>query len=164
MAELTEIFVAYAEKDSNTDSTATTEAGAQTIVTAAEITANGVTPYIIEVRYCAFGVSTTTPICRITLFDNGAPIGTLWSEKDFLGVTSSRTGATLKYRLTPTAGGHIYSVRHWLSSAGTFRVAGAPPGPSADIAFGIRVLSLVAPSSVGSSRAARSTRRRRRAA
>lgn len=133
------IELAYAEKTSNTNITATSEAAADTIVTAGAVACDGAMILIIEFGTNAWAQDSTTPVNRLVLFDNGASIGTL-----FQGVSpstsSGKPGFTVRRRLTPSAGSHTYSVRGWVSSSSTMIVAGDVFSPGRDSPAYIRVI------------------------
>lgn len=133
------IELAYAEKTSNTNITATSEAAADTIVTAGAVACDGAMILIIEFGTNAWAQDSTTPVNRLVLFDNGASIGTL-----FQGVSpstsSGKPGFTVRRRLTPSAGSHTYSVRGWVSSSSTMIVAGDVFSSGRDSPAYIRVI------------------------
>jgi hypothetical protein len=131
--------LAYAEKTSNTNITATSEATANTIVTAGAVSCDGAMILLVEFGTNAWAQDNTGPVNRIVLFDNGSAIGTL-----FQGVSpstsSGKPGFTVRRRLTPSAGSHTFSVRGWVSSASTMIVAGDTFGSGIDAPAYIRVV------------------------
>lgn len=145
MTTRTEQLAVYANHEANVDSTTTTEATGVVELTAGAISCDGVTPYLFIVDFCAFGQSTTTADSYITLFEDGSPIGTLWRARDFLGILSSRDGTRVKWRRTPTAGSHTYSVRLWVDAASTFRTGADTLGGGADMPFQFRTMRLAGP-------------------
>lgn len=135
--------LAFAEKRSNTDVTATSEAAADTVVTAPAISTDGSTVVTIEFGTTAFGQTSTTPVNRLVLFEDGVAIGTLWAARS-PGTSTGRPGFTCFRRMTPTAGTHVYSVRGWVSSASTWTIAGGVnwPGAGVDKPAYIRIVRL----------------------
>lgn len=124
-------YLAYAEKTSNTDITATSEATANTIVAADPVEFDGGTVILVEFGTNAWAQTSTSPVNRLVLFEDDSPIGTL-----FQGVSpstsSGKPGFTVRRRMTPTAGTHTYSVRGWVSSSSTMIVAGDTFGSGID--------------------------------
>lgn len=114
--------LAYAEVTSQVDCTATTEAGADTIITAPAITANGTDPILIEFRCATWANLEEGPFeCRVSLFEDGTTLGMIWRSRD-LGQFRLGPGFTARCRLIPAAGSRTYSVRGWVSVASTFSI------------------------------------------
>lgn len=131
--------LAYQEKTSVTIITATTEAGATTIATAASITADGSTRICVEV----FAYSADTGGANqldLPLFDsfNGgaaASLGTMASHYN-----SNATSVFARRFLTPAAGTHVYSWRGY-KSGGTVSVYAGAGGAGLPMPAYIRVTS-----------------------
>lgn len=106
----------YVELTTSTNFNATTEATANTIVTAAAVTFDGVTPIYVEFFAPALehpaGVG---DLARIWLYDNGSSIGLLAQ----IGVTADagRIPILVSRRLTPSAAAHTYSIRASVQTA-----------------------------------------------
>lgn len=135
----------YAEKTSNTDCTATSEATATTVVTAPMLYFDGASSYMIEFGTNAWAQDSTSPTNRLVLFEDGSAIGTL-----FQGVapstSSGKPGFTVRRRITPSAGYHTYSIRGWVSSASTWIIAGDTFGSGIDSPAYLRISRILRPS------------------
>lgn len=110
--------VTYVEFNTDVTISATTEATANTVVTAGEFNASGVDAYIVE--FYSPGVNVAAAVgaqIRVSLYDNGAAwiVGAsvmgLWLNP--ASVTSLITPAPAKVRVVPSAGKHQFSVRGW---------------------------------------------------
>ena len=118
--------LAYAEFTASTNFTATTQAGANTLVTAPSITCDGVTPIEIEfgcpsLSHTAAGGSTI-----LVLFDNGVDAGLMLNTK-CINATSLEGRGNVSRRFVPTAGAHIFSIRAF-TGAGTATAHAGPGG------------------------------------
>lgn len=100
----------YNEFTSNVTVTATTEAGANTVVTATAFTSDA-TPVIIE--FFAPSVllfAGTAGAINCVLFEDGSPIGVLaYAENS--AADAFQLPVLGRRRLTPTAASHTYSIR-----------------------------------------------------
>lgn len=115
----------YAQITSDVACTATSEAGANTIITGAAKTYDGSTVITLEFFWPAWTTSTSNTVAFLTIFEDGSVIGRIW---DSFGFTASGDmgGTIIVRRLTPSAGTHTYSVRGHSQSAQTFTIkAGA---------------------------------------
>jgi len=111
----------YVEFTSPVAVSATTEAGADVIVTAAEITFNGSTAIIVELwaPYIVTGSGTASVL--IDLFDGSTALGITAQ----LTQSSGRTAGLITVRLTPSAAAHTYSWRAWRADSNGTIQAGA---------------------------------------
>jgi hypothetical protein len=115
----------YAQITSDVACTATTEAGANTIITGAAKTYDGSTIITLEFFWPAWTTSTTNTVAFLTIFQDGSVFGRIW---DSFGFTSAADmgGTVIARRFTPSAGSHTYSIRGHSQAAQTFTVkAGA---------------------------------------
>ena len=113
----------YVEYTSNVTPTATTEATADTIVTANSIT---ITNETIEIEYHSPQVrpeATSDATITFTLYDNGSSIGFYGSYSVISAVPYF--APLLKRRLTPAAGAHVYSIRAFVGTGTGLVVGGA---------------------------------------
>ena len=131
LAERTEAVLnplAYVENAANVTVTATTAAGAQTIVSAGAVTYEA-KPILIEFW---------APHARPPAVVGAEMILNLWDASTDLGIIGhffspaaaiSGGPAALARRLTPTAGSHTYIIKGWVStgSGGVFGAAGYMP-------------------------------------
>lgn len=116
----------YVQFTSNVSPTATTEAGANTVVTGSSVAYDGSTAVMIEffspVARSDAGAAGRT--LNIFLFEDGSSLG-------FIGQISTPTSAgtlqvlNCKRRLTPSNGNHTYSIRASVSAGTGFIGAGA---------------------------------------
>lgn len=110
------------EFTANVTVSATTEAGATTVVTAPAITFDGTTVALIEF-FAPYVDSSAAPVLTFVLYDGAASIGI------FGGITitaaSNRYLARLTRRLTPSNAAHTYSIRAFVSSGTAVVNAGA---------------------------------------
>lgn len=122
----------YVEKTSNTNITATTEASANTVLTANSVTYDGST--IIEIEWFSPNIQTPSVsagsilICLFDAVGGGAAavIGTLANYVGKAAVEIYGPGIG-KVRITPTAAAHVYSIRAYVT-ANTGIVSGGSPG------------------------------------
>lgn len=136
-----EYEAAYVEKIVNTDCTATTELTADTIITGARITADGVTPYVFEVNFTAWGQNSSTAVSKLVLFEDDYAIGTIWASRAYdTSLSASPGGKRGRLIYIPALGSHTYSIRGWVSAASTFRTAGGRGGSSTDVPFSLRII------------------------
>ena len=120
--------VDYVQKTSNTTVTATSEATATTIVTGNAITYDGSTVVVIEFYCASFSVAASTDAV-IELYDGASSAG-------FFGeLNNGTTGAIAipsycRFRLTPSAAAHTYSIRGWKAAGTGAVIAQAGAGSS----------------------------------
>ena len=116
--------LSYVEFTAAVTVSATTEATANTVVTAAAVTLDGATT--IEVDFFVPQISSGTDggECHIVLFD-GTAIGELADWQRGASGGSMYTAIMAKRRLTPSAGSHTYSIRAWRATANCTLTAGA---------------------------------------
>ena len=124
--------LAYVEFTSNVSVTATTEATANSIVSAGALTyvAN---PIFIEFECYAWAHDTAVGDLDLVLYDGSTSQGLLWEHK-FATSGGAIGGLRTARRLTPTAASHTYSIRGFTNtgtatvSAGVGGVGAAMPG------------------------------------
>jgi hypothetical protein len=119
------VEIDYVQITSDVACTATTEAGANTIVTGNAITYSGSQIVVLEFFWPAWTTSTTNTVAFVSIFQDGSILGRIW---DSFGFTSSADmgGTVISRRFTPSAGSHTYSIRGHSQAAQTFTVkAGA---------------------------------------
>lgn len=107
---------------------ASTEATANTIVTAPSLSFDGA--IVIAIKFVCPGLlagGSATGTAHITLFEDGVSLGDLYRGQ--LG-SSEASACFAAVRRTPAAGAHVYSVRGYRSSA-NFTVQAGPGGPGA---------------------------------
>jgi hypothetical protein len=125
---------AYTEFTSTVSVTATTEAGATTIVTAPAVTLDGSTIVMVEFFSPAVAPAAGAGnFVQMVLFD-GTSIG-------IAGTVSPSSGSipvVIRRRLTPSAGAHTYSMRGYVN-AGTATAVGGIGGGGAALPGFIRV-------------------------
>ena len=121
--------LSYVEYTSGVTISATTEAGATTIVTAATLDLDG-QAIVVEFFCPRLDVADTADDVLITLWDGSTDLGRLgWHIA---------TGADLSFpvhlvrKITPTVGSHAYSIRGWKVGAGA-AVANAGAGTSGSL-------------------------------
>jgi len=131
--------LAYAQKVTDTECTATSEATADLILAAAAINLGGSTTIIVEFVATAWGQSSTSPNSNLALYDNGSSIGIAWSSRSRSTPFAEEGGVFFRRRLTPSAGSHTFDVRGYVSSASTFTVAGGPVDGGGDLPCWIRI-------------------------
>lgn len=108
----------YTEITADVTITATTEAGATTIITAPSFSTDGVTPILIEF-FCPWmeisgSISGNDDDYYVGLFESGNTQGILGHWKRFANTSSSISDPVLvRRRLTPISGSKTYSIRGW---------------------------------------------------
>lgn len=112
----------YVEYTSAVAISATTEATANTVVTAAATAFDGATAAIIEFFSPAISASSPGIAIILCLYDGSSSLG-LFSHFDEVG-TNSRTPVLLRRRLTPAAATKTYSVRAYVTSGSGFVIGG----------------------------------------
>jgi hypothetical protein len=140
--------LAYAENTGGPFSvTATTEAGADTIVTAGAVTLDGATNVVVE-----WGAASLIPAAvggawiNMILFDNGSSLGILGGAENQAGATVSASVHTPVHQqrrlAAPAAGSHTYSIRAFVSSGtGTGQINAGAGGAGVDMPAYIRVVT-----------------------
>lgn len=115
--------LSYIEFTAPVSVTATTEAAAGILVTADNLTFDGLTAVEVEFYTPKVTSGTDGGEVHVTLFDNGAAVGELgdWSR----GTGNMSTSLTCKRRTTPSAGAHQFSIRAWRATANCTITAGA---------------------------------------
>lgn len=118
--------LAHTEFTSSVNCTATTEATANTIVTGAAVTADGVTPLMIEF-WCEIVAASTTLAMRFWLYDslNGGAATSIGSIGELDLTSTVGAPAPLRRRLTPASGSHVFSVRGSVNTGTGTATAGA---------------------------------------
>jgi hypothetical protein len=103
----------YAEVTSDVTITATTEATADTVVTAPSVTFNGTTK--LEIEFFAPYITTYSgQTLTLVLYDGSSSIGKLGFFCNTAGYLTA--GGVLKRVLTPSAASHTYSIRAYTDS------------------------------------------------
>lgn len=111
----------YVEQTSNTTITGTTEGTATTILTGNTINYDGNTKILVEFS-CVNIQADGSSYLSICLFEGSTLIKTL----AFIYPSASRPGSvSAKYKFTPTAGNHTYSIKGIKGGTGTVIVYGA---------------------------------------
>lgn len=100
--------------------TATTEATANTIVTASAYTFDGATVALIEF-FCPFVTTSATAnqVVRLWLYEDGSSIGELARVRGYTTAASFQHTVTASRHMTPSAASHTYSIRGSNTIAGT---------------------------------------------
>jgi hypothetical protein len=129
----------YTQKTTNTSITATSEATANTIVTAGAHTFNGTTIYLIEFfsPYATPGSVINTTLA-FYLYDGASSIGAIAAIGAEVTGASAYAPVYAARRLTPSAASHTYSVRARVTS-GTGTVVGGAGGSGNDAPCFIRI-------------------------
>ena len=131
--------VAYAELTSPVSITASTEATAQTVVSAGAITFEAV-PHLIIIQAYGNPPAVAGGNLVFNLYDGS-------TESGRLGTITAPTAATVRShfrwerRITPTAASHTYSWRAWVST-GTGTVSAGAGGAGQDPAGYIRIVRI----------------------
>jgi hypothetical protein len=115
----------YAQRTSNLSVTATTEGGADTIVTGNSVSYDGSTVVLIE--FFAINVranQTAAASIDFVLFEDGSSIGIIGRVTE-TSVQNTGRPIHLSRRMTPASGSHTYSMRAYVSTGTGFVVAGA---------------------------------------
>lgn len=113
----------YVEFTSDKTTTATTAAGASTVIAGNAVTYDGATAVWVEF-FSPYGITVSGQLLSIELYDGASAIGTLCA----IGVSGASVDGVLyaRRKLTPTAAAHTYTAKAWNSGAGTGTVkAGA---------------------------------------
>lgn len=112
----------YAEFTSDKTTTATTAAGAATVIAGGAVTYDGATAVWVEF-FAPYGINISGQLLNIELYDGASAVGTICS----LGAAGVTDGPLVgRRRLTPSAASHTYTIKAWNSGAGTGTVkAGA---------------------------------------
>ena len=119
------------EFNSNVNITATTDATANTIVTAPAVTFDGATPVWIEFYAPAVDPGSGTRIIYV-LYDGSSPLDRLG---DATYANTNTQVVSLRKKLTPSAGSHTYSIRAYVTSGTGIVKAGA--GGASTLAAGL---------------------------
>lgn len=138
------IELAYTQFTSVVSPTATSEATANTIVTAASVTLNGSETVLVEFYCPTYGISVTTIEANISLFQSfnagaAASIGKVWRGRTSTAAVAQDAIYIARRLATPAAGAYVWSFRGWLSSAGTLDIVGGAGGAGNDMPGFIRV-------------------------
>lgn len=114
----------YTELTSSDTATATTEGGADVIITGGAVTYDGSTEIMVEFFAGEITHSASDQTVTFVLYDNGSSIGMLGRIgcADLIGNGPS---AHFLRKLTPSAASHTYSVRAFVASGTGTVVAGA---------------------------------------
>lgn len=134
--------VDYAEKTSSTSITATTEGGADTIVTGGTVAFDGSTVAIIEFFAPYITGSSAGATTTLVLYDGASSVGKLGIKK---GTASAPDYDPVHpiVRITPSNASHTYSVRAYVST-GSGTVGGAAGGSGNYFPAFIRISKLTA--------------------
>lgn len=135
--------LAYNEYTSDVTVTATTEATANTVVTASAVTFDGATQAIIEFFTPWADQPATPATLKFWLYDGSSSIGQTGmyaSSSANGGTTSLYLPVYLSRRLTPSAASHTYSIRASVTS-GTGTVHGGAGGAGVLVPGFIRIRS-----------------------
>lgn len=129
----------YDEFTANVTVSATTEAAANTVVTAKPLPFDGATPVIVEFFSIAVVVSATGgDRIEFYLYEDGSSIGRIGAVFTPAGAGSLIVPARLSRRLTPSNASHTYSIRaRRVTANGT--VVGGAGGSGADLPGYIRI-------------------------
>jgi len=119
----------YAQRTANLNITATTEATAQEVVAAPAIVFDGTAVYIEFFAPLMQLPAAANAFMDCALFQDGGSIG-LISRCGNSGSASMITPVSLKRRISPSAGSHVFSIRSYVSTGtGAFTTAaGGAPG------------------------------------
>ncbi len=130
----------YVETTSDTNITATTEAGATTVVSGSAITYDGSTPVIIEFFSASVEIPATASASIVfCLYDGSSSIGLIDQFRHQNSASLSRRSVVGRRRLTPSAASHTYSIRAFMSSAITGIVYGGSGGSGNYVPAYIRI-------------------------
>jgi len=128
----------YVEFTSNQACTATTEAGANTVVSANSVSFDGATTVLIEFFCATWSQSSTTQDGILALYDGSGSIGQIW-QGNTPRANAGASGIYVVRRLTPSNASHTYSIRGYVSAASTFTLYGASGGSGARMPGFIRI-------------------------
>ena len=121
--------LAYNEFTSPVSVTATTEATANTVVTASAVTFDGSTVVLIEAYAPSVSMSTTNVSVTSVLFQDGVAIGEIAHHYGPTATFVKELNG--KRRLTPAAGARTYSMRSYVNTGtGTITVGAGGSGAS----------------------------------
>jgi hypothetical protein len=128
----------YVEKTTNTSITATTEAAANTVVTANAVAFNGSTTVMIEFFSPSIATQATSSVfVTCWLYDGSSSIGLIGRVRTTAAVAGA-WALTGKRRLTPSNATHTYSIRA-MTTSGTSTVEGGAGGTAANMPAFIRI-------------------------
>jgi len=127
--------LAYNQITSNVSCTATTEATANTIVTASAVTFDGSTAAVIEF-FCPNFDASDSPTFSLFLYD-GTSIGFLMQRSVTAGTAMGPI--YVSRRLTPSAASHTYSIRGDVSSGSGVSVKAGAGGAGSVVPAFIRI-------------------------
>ncbi len=133
--------LAYAEITAIVDLTATSEGGANVIVTAPAITCDGATTIIVEFfSPCYSPGAGDGRYSGLLLYDNGVLLGWLGQTQNDGSTAGGQVGnaVEVKRRFTPSAGSHVFSVRAF-SNAGGGKIYSGPGGAGTYLPSYIRI-------------------------
>lgn len=123
--QLPGLELAYTEYTAIVNITATTEAGANTIVTAPAVTFDGATPAWVEF-YAPWIDNQSSFALMLILFQDGVSIGKI---AEVYGAASEVAATvTPKRKITPAAGARTYSIRAHMNVASSGQVQGGLGG------------------------------------
>jgi len=122
------VDISYVEFTTGVGISATTEATANTVVTAGAVTCNGTDAYWIEFFSPQWIAGSSANYLAAVLYDGASSVGIL----GVMGSTGAQdyTPAPVRRRLTPSAGSHTYSIRGFISGGanGQFSAQGGGAG------------------------------------
>lgn len=120
----------YAQTIAATSITATSEATANTVLTAGAVTFDGGTVVMVDFFAPYLQVPAGNHNLVLVLYDNGSSIGLMTIATGPDATNSLRVPAHVSRRLTPSTGSHTYSVRAFVDSGTGVVHAGAGVGGS----------------------------------
>jgi hypothetical protein len=117
--------VAYAEITSPITVSATTQAGANTVIDSGSVTYAAVATWIeFYTPYIETGTAAAATVI-INLWDGGTDLGFLGESLNTGGTNNMRSATLMKRKITPSAGAHQYIVKAWRVSQNGAIQAGA---------------------------------------
>lgn len=132
--------LAYTEFTANVLCTATTEATANTVVSASAVTFDGSTAVVIEFFASDYD-ATDAPVFELFLYDGASSIGKV--HRRHVTTANSMGAITVSRRLTPSAASHTYSIRGSVSSGSGVSVKAGAGGSGAVVPGYIRITRAV---------------------
>lgn len=128
--------LAYTEFTAPVTITATTEAGANTVVTAPAITFDGATPVVIEFFAPIVDTGAAGQSIAAALFQDGSSIGRMGAI--YGPAAAIQAALPLRRRMTPASGSRTYSIRVFIN-VGTGTVTGGAGGSGNNMPGYIRI-------------------------
>lgn len=128
------VEVSYTAFTADVGCTATTEATANTVVTAAAFTAGGTESYWVEFFCPGYNQGNTTS--GAVLYLDGSSVGIAWTHGSSI---DPQGGCNFRVRVTPAAGSRTYSVRGFVG-VGTLTFTAGAGGSGAKVPGFIRIV------------------------